>query len=264
MDPLSHRLDELKTAPRRAGARWRPASDARQPKSLKDVLGGGQRRAGTTLYWAVETLFNDIDREHSVRRRNLAGPLRVECAKLSDLMINPKRALVIDIETGGFSGTPVFLIGVVPLGAWPLRTYQWLARDYPEEQAILERLATFARRREHWVSFNGKSFDVPFLADRAVVNRVSLAPPTVHVDLLHAARRCWRERLADCRLQMLESEILGRRRVGDVSGADIPDLFHHFVRTGNAAPLAPVLEHNRLDLLTSTELLLRLAEPASS
>lgn len=263
MDPLSHRLDELTTSPRRAGSRRRPAPAPRRSKRLEEVLGGARRRAGATPYWAVETPFTDVDRQHRVRRSDLAGPLCVDFANSNDLIINPKRALVIDIETGGFSGTPVFLIGVVPLGAWPPRAYQWLARDYPEEEAILERLATFARRRTHWVSFNGKSFDVPFLADRAVVNRVSLDSPTVHVDLLHAARRRWRDQLADCRLQTLESEILGRRRVGDVSGADIPDLFHHFVRTGNAAPLAPVLEHNRLDLLTSTELLLQLAKPAS-
>jgi hypothetical protein len=184
-----------------------------------------------------------------------------ETDRRQDIVIDPARTLVVDIETGGFAGTPVFLIGVVPLDASPLIVHQWLARDYPEETAILQRLARFARRRDHWISFNGKSFDVPFLRDRATVHRIDLPAPAVHVDLLHAARRHWRAEVSDCRLQTLEREVLGRERLGDVPSSDVPDLFHHFVRTGNAAPLRPVLEHNRIDLVSSAELMLHLLKP---
>jgi hypothetical protein len=173
--------------------------------------------------------------------------------------LDPAETLVLDIETGGFSGTPVFLIGVVALDSRPLQVEQWLARDYPEEQAILRRLARWACKRRTWVTFNGKSFDAPFVLDRARLYGIELPPPEVHVDLLHAARRRWRNELPDCRLETLERHILSRDRVGDVPSCDVPDLFHHFIRTRNAAPLRPVLEHNQIDLVSSTELLLQLS-----
>lgn len=175
--------------------------------------------------------------------------------------MDPQRTLVMDIETGGFSGTPVFLIGVVALDRRPLCVEQWLACDYPEEEAILHRLARRARKRDTWVTFNGKAFDAPFVLDRAAIYGIELRPPRVHVDLLHAARRRWRRKLPDCRLETLERRVLKRTRMGDVPSCDVPDLFHHFVRTRNAGPLAPVLEHNQLDLVSSTELLLELARP---
>ena len=164
----------------------------------------------------------------------------------------------MDIETGGFSGTPVFLIGAIALDDWPPRVWQWLARDYPEERAILSAFAAWASQRPTWITFNGKSFDAPFLQDRAVVHRVALPAPVVHFDLLHAARRRWRAELPDCRLGTLEQHILRRTRIGDVPSGDVPELFHHFCRTGNARPLRPVLEHNRIDLVSCAELYLRL------
>ena len=61
-----------------------------------------------------------------------------------------------------------------------------------------------------------------------------------------------------CSLIALEREILGVRRTGDVPGFEIPGRYFQFVRTGDARPLAAVLEHNRLDLLTLAALTARL------
>ena len=48
----------------------------------------------------------------------------------------------------------------------------------------------------------------------------------------------------------LERMLLNLRRVGDVDGFEIPGRFFQFLRTGDARPLEPVLEHNRLDLVS--------------
>ena len=119
-----------------------------------------------------------------------------------------------------------------------------------------------------------------------------------HVDILHPARRFWKapvgspkglryangaEGLADtvaqpfraasavgrpfrvagpdassCSLQTLERQIIGARRVGDIPGFQIPGRYFQFVRSGDAAPLRTILEHNRLDLLTLAALTARL------
>ncbi|MCU1385672.1 MAG: hypothetical protein JWL71_4369 [Acidobacteria bacterium] len=61
-----------------------------------------------------------------------------------------------------------------------------------------------------------------------------------------------------CSLQALEKQIIGLRRQGDVPGFEIPARYFQFVRSGDAAPLEAILEHNRLDLLTLAALTARL------
>jgi hypothetical protein len=48
----------------------------------------------------------------------------------------------------------------------------------------------------------------------------------------------------------LETQVLGYERVGDVPGSMIPYLYFEYLRTGNIGRLAPVMEHNALDILT--------------
>jgi uncharacterized protein YprB with RNaseH-like and TPR domain len=80
-----------------------------------------------------------------------------------------------------------------------------------------------------------------------------------HCDLLHHARRLWKRHLPDCRLQTLERFICGRRRVGDISGRDIPLTYHDYVRTGDPTRVHSLLHHNAIDLVTLVQLSLHIA-----
>jgi hypothetical protein len=258
MSDTRRRLDDLKAtarpAPPGAGSPRRVVT-----AHTIDILGGSEARCADRRYWLVETPFDEVWEGHAANSEHLSAPLHHPLGGAEPAVVDPRRTMVVDIETGGFAGTPVFLIGLVLLDQRPLAVRQFLARDYPEEETILRALAELTTRRDTWVTFNGKTFDEPMLRDRATLYRVALTPPRLHVDLLHAARRAWRETLPNCRLTTLERHILRRERIGDVPSSDVPDLFHHFMRTGNAAPLRPVLEHNRIDLVSATELLLRLS-----
>ncbi len=55
---------------------------------------------------------------------------------------------------------------------------------------------------------------------------------------------------AGCRLTTLERTLFDVRRVGDVPGFEIPSRYFRFLRSGDPRPLEPVLEHNRLDLVS--------------
>ena len=252
MGSLDRRLDDLKRRRRQPPTR-KTAPARAEARRLSDVVGGRRATCQGMPFWRLTAPFRQVDRASRSPTKAFREPLYCEVARGEFMQVDPAGTLVMDIETGGFSGTPVFLIGVVALDSQPLQVEQWLARDYPEEEAILRRLARWAGKRRTWVTFNGKSFDAPFVLDRARLHGVDLAPPEVHIDLLHTARRRWRTRLPDCRLETLERRILKRVRVGDVPSCDVPDLFHHFIRTRNAAPLRPVLEHNQVDLVSSRD-----------
>lgn len=256
MSDLRRRLDDLKAArPPAAPPLLTPDS---APRTLAEVLSGREVTIGTLAYWHLETAFDTVCPGNAAPP-GVFGRLTFATGDDPPIVVDPPRTLILDLETGGFAGMPVFLIGLVLPDRRPLSVVQLLARDYPEEEAIVQALAELAASRDTWVTFNGRSFDEPFLRDRATLHRVRLPVPRVHIDLLHAARRAWRGRVPNFRLVTLEEHILGRPRVGDVPGSDVPDIFHHFIRTGNAAPLRPVLEHNRIDLISATELLVRLA-----
>jgi len=216
--------------------------------------------SGSRRCWQVTTAFARICPEACVTAEQLCA-LRTSSRR--GVVIDPARAMVLDIETGGFAGVPVFLIGVVLLDETPLRVQQFLARDYPEEEAILHAFAELAARRDTWVTFNGRSFDEPFLRDRAARYRLPLPKVQHHIDLLHAARRRWPRGLPNHRLGTLERYVLRRPRVGDIPSSDVPDLFRHFIETRNARVIAPVLDHNRRDLVACTELLAILLEQPS-
>ncbi|MBD3337269.1 MAG: hypothetical protein GF355_17290 [Candidatus Eisenbacteria bacterium] len=171
----------------------------------------------------------------------------------------------IDLETLGFIGRPLFLIGILhPTSRRTAQLVQYLARDYAEEEAILHAFAARHGRPRRWVTFNGKAFDGPFLTERCRFHRLEPPRPREHLDLLHAARRVWRGVLPDCRLTTLESRVCGVWRGEDVDGGRVPEAYHEFVRTGEPGELVQILKHNRHDLLTLGKLYRILRNAATS
>jgi uncharacterized protein YprB with RNaseH-like and TPR domain len=61
--------------------------------------------------------------------------------------------------------------------------------------------------------------------------------------------------LPNCRLVTLEWHVCRRRRVGDVPGSEVPELYHDFVKYGAPHRLIPVFHHNLLDVITMDEIL---------
>src|SRR5439155_6625405 len=121
-----------------------------------------------------------------------------------------ERALFLDLETGGLASSPVFLAGTMHWNGSDFVLRQYFARHYGEEAPLLAALAEWCRAFEFLVTFNGKSYDGPFLANRSLVHGVELVLPPRHLDLLHPARRRWKRLLRDCRLQTLETYVCRR------------------------------------------------------
>ena len=176
------------------------------------------------------------------------------------------RTLFVDLETTGLSGgagTVAFLVGCgwFDMGAFQVR--QFLLTSYASERALLDAVASCFDAASLLVTYNGKTFDVPVMETRWSFHRMRMPLESVrHFDMLHPARRLWRGRShvgartsleADsggCRLGTLERVLCDVTRIGDVPGLEIPGRYFQFLRTGDARPLEPVLEHNRLDLIS--------------
>ena len=165
--------------------------------------------------------------------------------------------LFLDLETTGLTNSPLFLIGIMVWSGQGLEVRQYLARDYAEEAPAVALFAEACAGKRLLVTFNGKSFDLPYVRARALVSGVPFEASPVHFDLLHECRRIWKRALPDCRLQTLEQHVCGRARPADIPGHAIPDAYHDFVRTGNARQLVTILRHNLLDLVTRAELMTR-------
>jgi uncharacterized protein YprB with RNaseH-like and TPR domain len=266
LDLLRSRLGELaRTRRRLMGGAWDHEPEApRVPEApgigVEEFLPGGVWRDEQGAVYVHERLRSQIEkpREHWGQ---LDDPPDTEPDLLALVNVGLSRALFLDLETGGLMSSPVFLAGTMHWNGSDFVLRQYFARHYGEEAPLLRALAEAARGFEVLVTFNGKSYDAPFLAGRAVIHGVRLSLPPRHLDLLHAARRRWKGALRDCRLQTLEFHVCGRRRAGDVPGDEIPGLYHDYVRRGDPYRLVPVFHHNMLDVITMAEILRALCRP---
>ncbi len=263
--PLVYRRD----LPRREAVKPRPNAAPSVPLTLEDAVDGATVRApagGSCLL--ISTPVDEVERRERLSRRfgelftegrsPLARRLREICG---EPLASPSQLLFMDIETTGLSNVPLFLIGVMAWEDDSFHVHQYLARSYAEEAAVVALFVERASRSRAIVTFNGKSFDIPFIRTRAAATGVRFAAPPYHVDLLHEARRVWRSTLPNCKLQTLESIVCGHGpRYGDIPGAEIGDAYHAFVRSGNAWQIVEILKHNMLDLVTLAEILTHLPD----
>lgn len=181
------------------------------------------------------------------------------------------RLMFLDLETTGLfggAGTQAFLVGCAAIDGDGIRVRQFLMPGFEHERAVLAELQSWSKAHGGLCTYNGRTFDVPLVETRFMFHRVACPLEGVpHLDMLHAARRLWRQRPltvgtpdpddSSCSLSVLEKHIAGVHRVGDVPGYEIPSRFFRFVRDGDARPLEAVLEHNRLDLISLAVVLAR-------
>ena len=122
-------------------------------------------------------VMNLLDRNKYSRkcRDNL-----IKCVSLTDC----ENFKFMDIETKGLSNVPVILIGVAEIKNDNIITSQYFLRDYGEEPVILEAYLSHLDEDSVHVTFNGKSFDVPFINNRCIYNRINANLDLAHIDLM--------------------------------------------------------------------------------
>ncbi len=192
----------------------------------------------------------------------LALPARDE----SLLSFKPENTIFLDIETTGLSGgtgTWAFLIGLGWADGGHFTLRQYFMRRPSEERAILSHLKASVSDNPVLVTFNGKQFDLPLIRNRQVLAGFRPFEPEQHLDLLQCARSLWKKRLASRSLRSLEESLLGLRRIDDIPGAEIPEVYFNYLRRGETELLKKVFHHNVLDILSMATLLERVYRTTS-
>jgi uncharacterized protein YprB with RNaseH-like and TPR domain len=234
---------------------------AGDPMARARALGG--QPAGADGACAVIDRLYPADRAYGRQSIESWAPVPGRPLHLLDGRFAPhedwaRRVVFFDIETTGLSGgagTLAFLAGCGWFDRDGFRLRQFFLAGPAGERAMLDALAEVFKSASLLVTYNGRTFDVPFMEMRWAFHRIECPTgPIPHMDMLPAARRLWRRREAmdepGCSLLALERDVLGVRRTGDVPSFEIPARYFHFLRTGDALAVEPVLEHNRYDIVS--------------
>lgn len=270
--PRTSRLDDEGSLHGTGDESSRAAADP--AASLEEVLGGGWAQDdcdGGRRCYVVERHLSADQYHGTVQVGAIAEALK-RAEGDAPMLANgaPARLpfIFFDLETTGLSGgagTYAFLVGISSFNdAGGFVTRQYVVPRPADERPMLQAVAQQFASAGALVSFNGRSFDAPLLETRFLYHRLMwTAGRLPHVDVLHPARRFWRQEsewgeTSSCSLGNLERVLLGAQRIDDVPGFEVPGRYFQFVRTGDARPLAGVLEHNRMDLLSLAGLTARL------
>jgi uncharacterized protein len=167
---------------------------------------------------------------------------------------------IVDIETLGLSERPIILLGIAKPTRDHVCTSQFLLRDIQDEPGAIWALISELTLNSSLITFNGRSFDIPYLKQRLAYYGLDANLDNPHFDLLHFTRRALRSKLSDCKLDTVEEEYLGIKREINIPGALVPHFYDTYLRTKNPGPLVAIVEHNKQDLLTLGTLFSRLYE----
>ncbi|NLM51307.1 MAG: hypothetical protein GX197_00555 [Firmicutes bacterium] len=180
--------------------------------------------------------------------------------------LRPQDLLFLDTETTGLAGgtgTWVILIGLGWCQDDCFYLRQYFLPNPAAEKAMLLHFYHTAQKFPGVITFNGKTFDLPLIQTRLVLNGIAEKfTPAYHLDLLTCSRRLWKDRLLSCSLQSLEKEILAFQRQHDIPGSLVPAIYFSYLRTGRMDQIRSVFTHNVWDILSMVRLLTVVAQAA--
>ncbi|MGA1790046.1 MAG: ribonuclease H-like domain-containing protein [bacterium] len=205
-------------------------------------------------------IFNRCDLYHLIkwieRWFPKSHPYVIFCSGLHD----KNHFLVLDIETQGIFKRPIILIGFAIISGSKINVHQYFTRNTHEEPAVLQGFLSHIHQDTIFITFNGRTFDIPYIRERLAFHRVIGDMEMPHIDVLPFSRRAWKKDLPNCRLTTLEKYLFGLNRKDDVPSALVPEFYTEYLKTRNIGPIIPIIEHNRQDVLSLANIFSRLHE----
>ena len=170
---------------------------------------------------------------------------------IDNLIDIPKNHFVFDIETTGLSPKycKVILIGVLYNLNNKTIIKQYFAESEEEEKDLLLKFINDIKTFDHHITFNGVSFDIPFLNSRFNSNDIDFSIDKCDdIDILRIVKP-FKEKLSlsDCKLKTIE-KYMGIKREDTISGKESVELYKNFVISKDISLKEKILLHNYEDI----------------
>ncbi|MBE2189244.1 MAG: ribonuclease H-like domain-containing protein [Candidatus Kapabacteria bacterium] len=248
-------------------------SDLKVLAGIADITEGNLRREGicrisqlTKHYRYGNDAINFINHVESRNAVKIYEQLSSRFTSSNPLLLansaffNLSDIAFLDIETLGLSEVPLFLIGIATFKDNQLITEQIFVRELKEEKAALHFLGQLLQGKQAIGTFNGKSFDVPFIRKRMERHDLKHEIKLPHFDLKYFSQKAFSNLVFDFRLSTLERELFKVERVDDVPGFQIPRYYSTYIKTKNIGSVVPIIDHNKQDLISTAKLFMKLHE----
>ena len=162
-----------------------------------------------------------------------------------------REGVFFDIETTGFSPKTeqIYLMGVLIPEDDGGRLIQWFAENAADESALLQAILPYFREDQPIISFNGDSFDLPFIRERCIAWGMTDHPDSITSLDLYKIIRPYKALfgLADLKQKTVE-KALNIGRDDTYSGGELIKVYLSWQLTRSPALLDLLFLHNRDDV----------------
>jgi uncharacterized protein YprB with RNaseH-like and TPR domain len=178
------------------------------------------------------------------------------------LNISPQKLLFFDTETTGLAGgtgTIPFMLGFGFFHEDTFKVKIFILNDLDKENELLDEVDEFllSLAPSAVVTYNGKSFDYPLMEARYILQRKRFPLLRIpHLDFLYPARTLWKYTYPSRKLGHLGDLLLGISRDEDIESSQIPAIYFNYLRSRSYETIRKIVDHNALDLLGLSALLL--------
>ncbi|MGN0709820.1 MAG: ribonuclease H-like domain-containing protein [Anaerovoracaceae bacterium] len=160
---------------------------------------------------------------------------------------------VLDIETTGLSPkrSSVILIGILRFRGSSAETVQFFAESPSEEAEILEAAADELKDADFLVTYNGASFDIPFLEERCRKKGVKF-PKKYDFDLYNIVRRSTDIKKITGSLKQKDIERylgMASSRDDEIDGGESVKMYFEYVKSRDQRLRRFILLHNHDDII---------------
>lgn len=162
--------------------------------------------------------------------------------------------LIFDIETTGFHRIKDHIIAITALYYKKEQCYisQWFAENIEEEISLLKEIKPFFDDKLFHITYNGNSFDIPFLNNKYQYYNISASiNKSKCFDLYRFARKSLV--LDSYKLKKIE-HALGIQRDDQISGKDCTIYYQEYLTTKDPLIANLILQHNYEDVLNLVNL----------
>ncbi|AFS77951.1 exonuclease-like protein [Gottschalkia acidurici 9a] len=164
----------------------------------------------------------------------------------------------LDIETTGLSSryNHIILIGMLCVENHNVYITQLFAESTSEEKELLVSLTELLNNFEHIITYNGSTFDIPFIKNRLTYHNIDSNISMInHLDILKLVRKNKTMLgLSDCKLKTVEKS-LGIFRKDTISGKESVELYKVYTTSKNPSIRKTILNHNYDDIFYLPKLL---------